>query len=123
MLANQSRELLSSFSPDFNLCFWKYSEDQNLKRNLEILNYLTDLEIDLDSIVNEPVHYIFYQNFNNNKLFVVFNEVNDINTNYLESSFRNININEDRKILGLNTKDVEDSLLKLLSGVEIKSVD
>tara|TARA_B100000925_G_scaffold264454_1_gene222983 strand:- start:5604 stop:5975 length:372 start_codon:yes stop_codon:yes gene_type:complete len=123
MLADQSRELLSSFSPGFNLCFWKYSEDQNLKRNLEVLNYLTDLEIDIDSIITKPVHYVFYQNFDHNKLFVVFNKVNDINTNYLESSFRNINVNEDKKILGLNTKNVEDSLLKLLSGFEIKSVD
>jgi hypothetical protein len=122
MLVEQTKNTLKRFTPEYDICFWDFSEDQKFNHHLELVNYLTDLSIGESELAQKSCHYIFYKNFGRNKLFVLFKKIDDINLSYLDNSIVMIE-DQKRQYLGLNTQKVEEKLSSYLNTKSFVSIN
>ena len=122
MLAEQSSNLLRQFNPEYEICFWNYFEDTNFNENLEVVNYLTNQSIKPLELQRAQCHYIFYENYKKNMIFVLFSDPKEVNVNHFVPSIRG-NKSEAKKFLGLNTSKLSEEILSQLDIRNIKSLN
>ena len=122
MSVEKSSTLLKSFTPEYDVCLWNYFEDPELETHLEVVNYLTNQSISPLELQSKPCHYIFYKNFDQNKLFILYRNIGDIKSDYTKASFRCAST-EDSSFLGLNTMVHESKLSAHLNTESITSIN
>ena len=119
MLEHQfDNQLLGYFDQNFNLGFWKYSDDLKAQESLRLINYLTDLELGILEVQNSNVKHLFFKNFGEKKLFIIFNDFKNINMEQIKSLTAGIELSA----IGINTKRDEDNLKNSLHLKKIISI-
>ena len=119
MLEHQfDSQLLEYFDQSFDLGFWRYSDDLKAQESLQLINYLTDLNLELSEVQNSDVKYLFFKNFSEKKLFIIFKDFKDINTEQIKS----VTPDTELTAVGINTKRDEDNLTNSLHLKKIISI-
>lgn len=122
MSVEKSSTLLKRFTPEYDVCLWNYFEDSELETHLEVVNYLTNQSIKPLELQSKQCHYIFYKNFDQNKLFILYKNIGDIKNDYTKGSFRGAST-KDTNFLGLNTRVHESKLSAHLNAKNITSIN
>lgn len=120
MLEHQfDSQVLGHFDQSFNLGFWRYSDDPRAQESLELINYLTDLDLELSEVDNSDVKYLFFKNFGEKKLFIIFKDSKDINMEQVKS----LTPGTELTAIGINTKRDEENLTNSLHLKRIISIE
>lgn len=110
--------ILKSFDQGFNLGLWNYSNDVNTQKSMHLVNYITDLDLVHSDFENLKTKYLFFKNFGEKKIFIIFNDYKDININQINSILDDKNLSA----VGINTKKNEESLKNFLHLQNITSI-
>ena len=110
--------ILKIFNQGFNLGLWNYSNDMDTIKSMCLVNYITDLNLAKSDLEESKTKYLFFKNFGEKKLFIIYNDYKDININQINSLLDGKGLSA----VGINTKKNEESLKNFLHLQNITSI-